>query len=367
MMLVITLLATGITGWWRARGPDEARSELERLTRYFAASSYSVNTLKGYATHVRAYVAFCVRFGYEVLPASDSVLSQFYVFQSQTCTPDSLKTYTSGIRAFHLENGYPWPHVSTRILVHRTMLGIKRVFGAPAKPKLAVSLEHLLDMRIFLNFDDANDVMWWAAALVAFFLSLRKDNVTCEKENSWNARSNLCRGDFAPALGWERVMEGPLWVQIRSSKTNQSGMRVHYVPLIPIPGSPLCPVTAVVRAFSVHPDCGAAQPAFSTWTGGAGAGRARAGRFSPMTHSVFVRRFKVLIKDIGLNPADYSGHSFRRGAATLGFTLTDRHELIKYLGDWRSDAYLGYNQMSVESKCLLPELMAQYAIGLSRA
>ena len=87
-----------------------------------------------------------------------------------------------------------------------------------------------------------------------------------------------------------------------------------------------------------------------------------------MTHSVFVRRFKVLITDIGLNPADYSGHSFRRGAATLGFTLTDRHELIKYLGDWRSDAYLGYNQMSsVESKCLLPELMAQYAIGLSRA
>ena len=89
-----------------------------------------------------------------------------------------------------------------------------------------------------------------------------------------------------------------------------------------------------------------------------------------MSHSVFVRRFKVLIKDIGLNPADYSGHSFRRGAATLGFTLTDRHELIKYFlrGDWRSrDAYLGYNQMSVESKCLLPELMAQYAIGLSRA
>ena len=162
-------------------------------------------------------------------------------------------------------------------------------------------------------------------------------------------------------------MEGPLWVQIRSSKTNQSGTRVHYVPLIPIPGSPLCPVTAVVRAFSVHPDCEATQPAFSTWTGGAGAGGARAGRFSPMTHSVFVRRFKVLIKDIGLNPADYSGHSFRRGAATLGFTLTDRHELIKYLGDWRSDAYLGYNQMSVESKCLLPELMAQYAIGLSRA
>ena len=136
-----------------------------------------------------------------------------------------------------------------------------------------------------------------------------KTMLHAKEENSWNARSNLCRGDFAPALGWERVMEGPLWVQIRSSKTNQSGTRVHCVPLIPIPGSPLCPVTAVVRAFSLHPDCEATQPAFSTCAGGAGAGGARAGRFSPMTHSVFVRRFKVLITDIGLNPAAYSGHS----------------------------------------------------------
>ena len=45
-----------------------------------------------------------------------------------------------------------------------------------------------------------------------------------------------------------------------------------------------------------------------------------------------------------LGEDDYSGHSFRIGAATLSFSLTPRHELITDLGDWASDAYLGYNR-----------------------
>ena len=68
------------------------------------------------------------------------------------------------------------------------------------------------------------------------------------------SRANLCRGDFAPREGdWGRGFEGPLWLRIRHSKTDQSRARVQHVPLIPIPGSAFCPVATVVRAFALSP------------------------------------------------------------------------------------------------------------------
>jgi hypothetical protein len=42
---------------------------------------------------------------------------------------------------------------------------------------------------------------WLVAALVAFLLMLRKDNVTMQKADSFNNGSHLCVGDFYPKGG----------------------------------------------------------------------------------------------------------------------------------------------------------------------
>jgi len=240
------------------------------------------------------------------------------------------------------------------------MRGLKRVFGAGPKKKFAITLEILLAMRGHLDFSKPADVMWWAAALTAFFGCFRKDNVTVDKEISFNSSANLSRGDFAPQTGnWENVFEAPLWVRVRRSKTNQSRAKVHFVPLMPIPGSALCPVAAVVQAFALSPTNNADSAPFYSVNS--------AGEFQPLSHQIFVRRTKELIFSIGRNPDDYSGHSFRIGAATLSFSLTPRHELIKDLGDWASDAYLGYNRPDPQTKCLLPALMSLQAARVARA
>ena len=240
------------------------------------------------------------------------------------------------------------------------MRGLKRVFGVGPKQRFAITLEILMAMRGFLDFSKPADVMWWAAALTAFFGCFRKDNVTVDKESSFNSSANLSRGDFAPHNGcWENVFEGPLWVRVRRSKTNQSRAKVHYVPLMPIPGSVLCPVAAVVQAFALSPTFDAdSAPFYSVKS---------PGDFQPLSHQIFVHRTKELISSIGLKPDNYSGHSFRIGAATLSFSLTPRHELIKDLGDWASDAYLGYNRATPQTKCLLPALMSLQAARVARA
>ena len=90
---------------------------------------------------------------------------------------------------------------------------------------------------------------------------------------------------------------------------------------MPIPGSALSPVAAVVQAFALSPSNDADSAPFYSVDS--------AGEFQPLSHQIFVRRTKELIFSIGRNPDDYSGHSFRIGAATLSFSLTARHELIK--------------------------------------
>ena len=78
-----------------------------------------------------------------------------------------------------------------------------------------------------------------------------------------------------------------------------------------------------------------------------------------MTHGVFVKAFKRLVKMSGLDWTKFSGHSFRRGGATYCFNLGVSPELIKLLGDWKSDAYLLYDQTTDQRRLELPRAMAQ--------
>ena len=93
---------------------------------------------------------------------------------------------------------------------------------------------------------------------------------------------------------------------------------------------PLCPVTAVQRAFHIlklPPDA----PAFVSDEFG-----------TPMTGKMFNSRFKELIKKCGLDPSAYSSHSFRRGSATWALQCGIPGEVVMYMGDWKSAAYLAY-------------------------
>ena len=78
-----------------------------------------------------------------------------------------------------------------------------------------------------------------------------------------------------------------------------------------------------------------------------------------MTHSAFVIGFKNLVAKCGLNWTLYSGHSFRRGGATYCFNLGVDPNLIKMLGDWKSNAYLLYEETTEARRLQLPGAMAQ--------
>ena len=51
-----------------------------------------------------------------------------------------------------------------------------------------------------------------------------------------------------------------------------------------------------------------------------------------------------------LDPSHFSPHSFRRGGATFAFDCHIPSEIIKLQGDWQSDAYLVYLELSQQQK-----------------
>ena len=67
------------------------------------------------------------------------------------------------------------------------------------------------------------------------------------------------------------------------------------------------------------------------------------------SHKLFVDKLKATLLLAGLDPTDISCHSFRRGGATLAFTLGLSTSDIKLRGDWQSSAYERYLCISTEA------------------
>ena len=102
-----------------------------------------------------------------------------------------------------------------------------------------------------------------------------------------------------------------------------------------IPGRLSDPYDAVMRAFALCPQASATDPAFAVPSG-------QDGRAVPLTHAVFTGYLKQCLREIGVDHSKYSGHSFRRGGATFAHRLGVDPLLIKRMGDWQTDAYMGY-------------------------
>ena len=80
--------------------------------------------------------------------------------------------------------------------------------------------------------------------------------------------------------------------------------------------------------------------------------------YVPMTRTYFVDHFKKLAEKAGYNPRKYSGHSFRRGSGTRAFNLGCNRDLIKWQGDWVSDAWESYIELEYSKKLEVPTALA---------
>ncbi|CAH3120246.1 unnamed protein product, partial [Porites lobata] len=129
-------------------------------------------------------------------------------------------------------------------------------------------------------------------------------------------------------------------IHVSATKTIQCQQRSLILPIPVIPGSRLCPISALRRHFALNPGPVSA-PLFSVSSGSG---------LVPITYKQFCAFLSRVISTLNLDPSLYSPHSFRRGGATFAFDCHIPSEIIKLQGDWKSDAYLVYLELSQTQK-----------------
>lgn len=143
----------------------------------------------------------------------------------------------------HYLLGYSLDHIN-EFLINLGIKGIARMHPYCTKQAKPITPEILLKFTSILDLTKPTDIVFWYLFLFAFFLFSRKSNlVPTTKEDVKNSKC-LLHKDVT-------LESDTLIVSFRYSKTIQFGERILQTPLIKIPGSVLCPVTAYNKMCSM--------------------------------------------------------------------------------------------------------------------
>ena len=121
-------------------------------------------------------------------------------------------------------------------------------------------------------------------------------------------------------------------------------------PLTPSPKLSLDPVFHYLKLISENPVDGN-LPAFSY---------IERGQVMCVTKRSFTSFLKTLLVKIGLDPDKWTGHSFRRGGATFLYRLGFDPLTIQACGDWSSDTFLRYLELSFDRLLTAQHAMASF-------
>lgn len=299
-------------------------SQLLQEVRGYTRHTFAESTKASYRTHLRTYIRFCINFHVNPVPIAQNELLAYVAFLARTLKPSSIGNYLNAVRLIHLEAGLDNP-LENNFSLNNLKRGIARKLGTSPEQKLPITCKILQDISTFLNPFSSSDIAFWAACVIGFFGFLRKSTLL-PKTISNPGNDCLLRSDVV------MIDVNNIDVYVRKTKTIQFGQRVLRLPFVAKTGCILCPVSAITKLFIVSSKK-SSDPLFSYRKGK---------KVSWWTHSTFVERLRFLLKKAGYNPCSYSGHSFRRGGASLAFELGLSLTQVKQRGDWASSAVENY-------------------------
>lgn len=309
-------------------------------------SAFARGTLDNLKCQVRAYLLFCKAYNLSPFPASLDTVQCFIQFLSRTfASISSVRNYLSGVKLIHILSALPFPHLDS-LEISLLLKGLSRLNPFIPRQALPITPDILLSIYRLLDLSSPLHATLWCAFLLAFFLFARKSNLVPPSNPKFSVHKHLCRRDIF-------IGQHNLLVYIKWSKTIQTGGRYLLIPLVAIPGSPFCPRRAYLHMLSLMPGAPEA-PVFLV--------PSKQGPVS-LTHSSFTRHLRKLLSRAGHNPARYSGHSFRRGGASFALSCGVSGELIRVHGDWKSQCYLRYLDMSVQQRQWVSGTMARVLSG----
>ena len=280
-------------------------------------------------SHIRQWLYFTIFFGMEPLPALPESLSMFMELMSNSSTCGHCKNVLSSVKYIHTATSSDFP--SDNFGLEATLQGIKR--RLKGTPQFVLPIDPVILRRMFQHIDikKSQDLSLWCSFLVAFYCLFRKANVV-PKDNSFDPECVLTRSDIVIDEEGRNIL-----IYVNFSKMNQYQKSFHVIP-IPANSDPALDLFRHMKTLFSMVKVPETSPAFMF------------NQSSFITYKSFTTRLKGLLAKAGLDPALFSGHSFRRGGASHLYGIGGSTLMVQVLGDWRSQIFTRYLYLSLEDR-----------------
>lgn len=238
---------------------------------------------------------------------------------------DTIKLYLAGIRYFHIRSHGCDPIESSARLPY-IMRGIKKSQSNITKTRLPITYSILRELCNLLSlgvYSPFIDLMLQCVFNMAFFGFLRCGEFTCQK-NSKDRHIVIQDISIDSSNKWFKI-------NLRFSKCDPFGQGVT---ITIYENNGLKPVDTMKKYLSMRALAGTLQssPLFldNEFTS------------DPLERDTLISFLRHLLGMLGYESKNYSGHSFRKGAATSAAAAGVEDHVIRTLGRWSSDCYIRY-------------------------
>jgi len=248
----------------------------------------------------------------------------------------TILTYISAIKFYMIKFGYNVQQLS-HPLVNQMLKSTAKNVNAPISIKVIFDVQTMTSI-INKTLTLPNGQIYAAIFLLAFHAFFRISNIVPPSISAFTLSKHLARGDiiFAPP-GAHIVLKWSKTIQNRAGRVIQ---------ISSIPGSILCPITALRRFISANPAL-PNHPFFTTTQC----------PLSTPTQSTTRAFLKNVLAAIGFH-SSATFHTFRHSGATLAFQLGVPIQHIQAHGTWQSDAIWTY--LSTASTNVVPSAFSSH-------
>ena len=305
--------------------------------------AYRPGTRQNHRSHALLYLAFTIYFSFRDIPAAVETLLCFVEFLLRTYTAvKSVTNALSSVRRLHLDLCADLTAFESTLLDRwkRALPLTVRSLPTCAPPLPIELLERLCSLARSSGRQGRS-----VAALLAvgFHTMARLSSLVPQSATGFDA----CR---LPTLADLRRSDSGFLLNIKWSKTDQSGSGQNWVPVLPRLHSHACPVVALAGLRKALAGAPSVTPLFSYEAPLRGGGYRRSTLTMPLARSWL----STLLWALGEGDIGFTFHSLRRGACTLAFARGADVADIKLLGGWRSDAVnLYYSHADARARAAL--------------
>lgn len=293
-----------------------AHGELQVIADAIFNAALEPSSHEVYASHQRSYIAFCRANNLTPFPVSKTSLQLYaahWVITGHAHT--TLPSIFSSLKHVHRQQGWPWLTDLEQQWFACYMRGIRKAFPHQPRRKqpMVQSILHALAARA--DFSQLHVVQYITMAFLAHDGLLRAAELLQLQLSDVHWSSDHVR------------------LRIRKSKANKLSGQPEFVYIYPSTSD--INGFSTLRAYWTRRNLNhASDPHLPLFPASDGA--------SPLPKKAWIDYIQAQLATLGLDPTQFSGHSFRSGGATDLWTAGTRPRVIQKHGRWLSDAFWLY-------------------------